>query len=945
MSYKYYMRENVTGATTYDLETDFKGLRCLRTEGLEKYGDIKNVFEREYVEEQNIDYLYPTTPTFKPTTITFTFGVFERFITDSTPFATAKDAFLEYIATKNIIYWDTYRNKRAFMYRDGELDVMEDIRRNGDSYIRVTVKYKNTKGYVDNYDINNIMSFDTTWNVQSISPSITLPFYGTSPNEEVYIDWGDESEVETIAPMTIIDDYTLIQHTYSVFNSATKIRIWSASTTSTSVGKMPVWSFYRVDQSIMDIISADTPFQVFYEGITPYPYLEYLFYSCRNLQSVHVDLLKYNTQATSLYVAFYNTSITVLPKISYLPLLINVEYCFGETKITSIPNNYFDNNINIERMTGVFVSCEFLLTTPKYLLRYQKKCAQYRYMFDGCIRLKIDKDIFCDSLTEKNTRFATLINNYVGTGIVYFERMFYRSSFLGTEAGEAPDLWNYYSPMYANESQFFSGAGNSITSISNYADIPSSWGGTATYYTIDVTQPTGATITTTAWHGNSVVKSGSNITFNITANEGYGLTAIVTNEGSYSSAPTFTFTNVTSNKTLTATAGLLEFEIETFAGTGGTITSSETVYAFTNKTITITPNTKFSIQRVEVDGVNMGKITSYTFTNILSDHTVRAYFQEIIQFKTTWEIPSNGYNLYLPFTSNIETRTSPNETVYIDWGDGDDIQEISSLTVLTSLIQKHLYASAGIYQVSIWSETSTGIVAGKMPFWDGTTAISYNMNNQLISIDTPILPMYNGTIVKTDLSYIFAASAYLVTVCDRLTYYINNVITSMVSSFEGCSRLEINKDIFIDDENERYTTFSGRTIDFTECFTRSSFLGTTAGTAPQLWDYSGTHTGTDCFLGYGNSTLSNVDYIPTSWGGTGTYYTITILQSIGGYITPTGKNGNIYIGSGLTATITITPLSGKSVQDVLVDGASQGAITSYEFANVTANHIITAVFI
>lgn len=236
MSYKYYMRENVTGATTYDLETDFKGLRIVRVDGLEKYGEIKNIFEREYVEEQNIDYLYPTTPTFKPTTITIMFGIFERFITDSTTFAEAKDAFLEYIGTKSIVYWDTYRNKRAFMYRDGDIDITEDRRRNGDSFIQVTVKYKNTKGYVDNYDINNLMSFDTTWNVTS-GNEITLPLRGTSPNEEVYIDWGDTSEIQTIAPMTILTG-SPIKHTYSVTNAATKIRIWSTSTTSTNVGQM-----------------------------------------------------------------------------------------------------------------------------------------------------------------------------------------------------------------------------------------------------------------------------------------------------------------------------------------------------------------------------------------------------------------------------------------------------------------------------------------------------------------------------------------------------------------------------------------------------------------------------------------------------------------------------------------------------------------------------------
>jgi hypothetical protein len=47
---------------------------------------------------------------------------------------------------------------------------------------------------------------------------------------------------------------------------------------------------------------------------------------------------------------------------------------------------------------------------------------------------------------------------------------------------------------------------------------------------------------------------------------------------------------------------------------------------------------------------------------------------------------------------------------------------------------------------------------------------------------------------------------------------------------------------------------------------------------------------------------------------------------------------------GATQAYTITPATGYHVADVLVDGVSAGAVTSYNFTNVTANHTISASF-
>lgn len=71
-----------------------------------------------------------------------------------------------------------------------------------------------------------------------------------------------------------------------------------------------------------------------------------------------------------------------------------------------------------------------------------------------------------------------------------------------------------------------------------------------------------------------------------------------------------------------------------------------------------------------------------------------------------------------------------------------------------------------------------------------------------------------------------------------------------------------------------------------------------------------------------------------------TAYTITVTQGANGTISCTPATVNY----GGNSTCTITPSTGYSVQAVTVDGASVGAVTSYSFAVVTANHTITATF-
>jgi hypothetical protein len=133
---------------------------------------------------------------------------------------------------------------------------------------------------------------------------------------------------------------------------------------------------------------------------------------------------------------------------------------------------------------------------------------------------------------------------------------------------------------------------------------------------------------------------------------------------------------------------------------------------------------------------------------------------------------------------------------------------------------------------------------------------------------------------------------------------------------------------------------------------------------------AGIDCGTDCTESYNDSTTVSLTATPdtnftfTGWSGncTGTTsplevvinadnsctatfvlntYTITASAGANGTI---GPNGDTTVNHGSDQAFSITPETGYHVADVLVDGTSVGATTSYTFTNVTATHTIAASF-
>ena len=91
----------------------------------------------------------------------------------------------------------------------------------------------------------------------------------------------------------------------------------------------------------------------------------------------------------------------------------------------------------------------------------------------------------------------------------------------------------------------------------------------------------------------------------------------------------------------------------------------------------------------------------------------------------------------------------------------------------------------------------------------------------------------------------------------------------------------------------------------------------------------------------GQLAIDNVKLMAVETGEAAQKYTIAATAGEGGSITP---NGDVSVKEGASQTFAVAADNGYEIADVLVDGSSVGAVETYTFAEVKANHTITVSF-
>ncbi len=133
--------------------------------------------------------------------------------------------------------------------------------------------------------------------------------------------------------------------------------------------------------------------------------------------------------------------------------------------------------------------------------------------------------------------------------------------------------------------------------------------------------------------GKVMVDYGQSMIFTITPDNGYHIKDVTVDGVSQGAINSYTFSNVTQDHTISASFEQDQPSIFTITATstqGGTIMPSGQVEVNAGDSITFTikPLTGYQIDYVDVDGINQGAITSYTFKSVTTNHTIDAFFKE-----------------------------------------------------------------------------------------------------------------------------------------------------------------------------------------------------------------------------------------------------------------------------------------------------------------------------
>lgn len=449
-------------------------------------------------------------------------------------------------------------------------------------------------------------------------------------------------------------------------------------------------------------------------------------------------------------------------------------------------------------------------------------------------------------------------------------------------------------------------------------------------YTVVATAGSGGTINPA---GAVAVAQGGRQTFTVTPVPG-AVTAVSVDGRPMGARQSFTFADLRTDHTIAAS---FAFSIQAASGYGGSISSpgvSVLPYG-TNQTYTITPASNYAVLKVTVDGANIGAVSSYTFTNISTNHSIAASFSggngggsipqqgQLIFSCLVDSLPASGpihsWAGFIPASPALAKIGTPvvealdgRKFVLNNYYDSDGFNQGTYSTPI---------ACAGATIVVVAKPVRNGVASG----WNSIVDAFYDRLVLGIKNDTgQVCVRRNGTVDSST-----------VTIPDGQT-----TILSLVVQPSGTYRVWANG-------SPIYTNT-----------TTSSMLGLSNGVAggfannitvgrnwPDGWSTFNGYVGDVFFY---KAALSDSDRVSLEQylasrlvSDAGMNHIIHASAGAGGTIAPSGA---VLVVSNANQSFMITPNTGYLIANVLVDGISKGAIGAYTFTNVAAAHAIQASF-
>jgi hypothetical protein len=513
-------------------------------------------------------------------------------------------------------------------------------------------------------------------------------------------------------------------------------------------------------------------------------------------------------------------------------------------------------------------------------------------------------------------------------------------------------------------------------------------------------------VTATAGEGGSVSPSGdvtvyelTSQVFNIIPAIGQKIKDVIVDTVSVGPVSSYTFSNITGDHTISATFEVTPtYVIGVTAGPGGTVSPAgdQTVNEASSHTFSIIPSTGYKVTDVLIDGVSVGPVTTYTFNNILANHTISATF-EIRTYTLTGTSgpggtitpagtltlnhgtgqtysfhPETGYRISDVRIDNVSVGT-PSEYVFSNL-DANHTIAVSFMIIINTITAS---AEPG---GNISPSGNVPVAYGNNQTFSMTTGTGYHINDVLVDgVSQGAISSYTFTSVTsnhsisaefTPITYTITASAGNGGTISPSGNITVNHGSNRIFSFIPAYGYQIN-DVRIDNVSEGPVssyTFTDITENHTisVSFTTATYtVQASAGTGGTITP-SGTETvthGSDITYTVAPTTgyrIADVRVDNSSIGAVNTYtfnnvtsnhaitasfalitFDITASAGSGGTVSPAGTTSVNY---GSSRTYSIIPNAGYSIVDVMADNISVGPVSSYIFSNVTSNHSISATF-
>jgi hypothetical protein len=450
-----------------------------------------------------------------------------------------------------------------------------------------------------------------------------------------------------------------------------------------------------------------------------------------------------------------------------------------------------------------------------------------------------------------------------------------------------------------------------LTSFSDYAV-----GKPIVQYTINASAGSNGSITPS---GNISVTEGASQSFTIAASTGYHIADVLVDGNSQGAISSYNFTNISDNHSISATFAIDQFTITVNAGANGSITPGTTTVNYgSNQSFSIAANVGYHIVDVLVDGNSQGAVASYNFANVTAAHTISATFA-IDQFTITVNAGANGS--ITPGTTTVNYGSNQSFSIAANVGyhivdvlvDGNSQGAVASYNFVNVTAAHTISATFAIDQFTI--TVNAGANGSITP---GTTTVNYG-SNQSFSIaanvgyhivDVLVDGNSQGAVASYNFANVTASHTISATFAiDQFTITVNAGANGSITP--GTTTVNYGS-------NQSFSIAANVGYHIVDVLVDGNSQGVVA--SYNFVNVTAAHTISATFA---------IDQ-----------FTITVNAGANGSITP----GTTTVNYGSNQSFSIAANDGYHIVDVLVDGNSQGAVASYNFANVTAAHTISATF-